>query len=562
MAQEEGYGTTTDRWSRRRALRAAALGSAGLAAAAVISCGGEARPGATSAPAVKQPKRGGIVTHAGGRAGSADTQEEPLDPNQLTLTYARTYRLVYQTLVAYDLNTYEVEPELAQRWEQPSPTEYIFSLQPGVKFHNKPPVNGRTLTADDVVYSLNRARTNRPTFTARSLVEGLKIEAIDKAIVKITVGAPDATLLNKLSSDNIVVLAPEVVERVDRLVTPDQVIGTGAFIMTAREENVAAEYGRNPDYWKPGRPYLDGFRTRHFNEEQGAYAAFLAGQIDICRVPGSEAKNYIARQGPDYTPAWFKDDITIMAEPNTRVKPFDDARITRALRLLIDHQECKTAWAEVWFGRGRDASIFPTSLDVWDLTEEEYAKLIFWRQPKDDAVREALALLNAAGYTTSNPLVFDLAASREGRNNAAAVLIQAQWRRLGQGVVDAQMKPFDQTHSPQFNRTFMYGVFGQAGGFNDPDAWLTQIYRTNGSRNDTGFSDPKVDAWIDRQRTIFDLQQRRAAVREIVVYLAEHFPGVVPSARYLLNAVKRQIRDYAPEFWLQGRQYEWVWLDV
>jgi len=54
------------------------------------------------------------------------------------------------------MTTLAVEPEGAQKWEQPSPTEYLFHLQPNVKFHNKPPANGRLMTADDVVFSLNR----------------------------------------------------------------------------------------------------------------------------------------------------------------------------------------------------------------------------------------------------------------------------------------------------------------------------------------------------------------------------------------------------------------------
>lgn len=75
---------------------------------------------------------------------------------------------MYQGLVGYNLRTLEVTPELAQRWEQPAETEYLFTLHPGVKWHNRPPANGRELTADDVVFSLNRIRTNEPQFQSRS----------------------------------------------------------------------------------------------------------------------------------------------------------------------------------------------------------------------------------------------------------------------------------------------------------------------------------------------------------------------------------------------------------
>src|SRR5712692_6094217 len=101
--------------------------------------------------------------------------------------------------VAYNIATYAIEPELAQKWEQASPTEYVFHLQPGVKWHNKPPSNGRAMTADDVLWSFKRAQTDDPRFNSRSLLAQIdKVEAPDRATIKITTKAPDASTFNKL----------------------------------------------------------------------------------------------------------------------------------------------------------------------------------------------------------------------------------------------------------------------------------------------------------------------------------------------------------------------------
>lgn len=138
-----------------------------------------------------------------------------------------------------------------------------------------------------------------------------------------------------------------------RFATADAVVGTGPFVMKSVEESVGAQYVRNPNYWKSGRPYVDEVHTRHFNDDQAASAAFLAGQVDLARVPGTEVKNYIARHGANYTPEWYKLMSGIFAVPNVTAKPMDDARVTRALRLLIDQDGLKRAWAELFYVRAR-----------------------------------------------------------------------------------------------------------------------------------------------------------------------------------------------------------------
>jgi ABC-type transport system substrate-binding protein len=562
MAADKSY--WKKQLGRRSVLRWSALGSAGALGASLIGCGDRAAP-ATPAQEVKQPKRGGTLTHAGGSAGSFDTQGVGLDPMTYLSIAGLGYRLFYQGLLAFDPRTYDVQPQLAQRWEQPSQTEYIFSLQPGVKFHNKPPANGRDMTIEDVVFSLERARTNEPRFISRSILVSVdKIEAIDKSRLRITTKTPDATTLSKFSSDYLMVMAPEVAERAGRFTTAESAVGTGAFMMKSLEEGVAAEYVRNPDYWKPGLPYLDGIRNIHFKDEQTAYAGFQGGQIDVTRVLGADVKKHIGQQGAGYTPDWYADSGYVWGQPNTKAQPMDDKRVTKALRILIDHNEMKSAWADVWFGRGRHASIFPTALSQWDLTEEEYEKYNPWKQPKDEAVREALSLLSAAGFSASNPLKFEIITTTTPFLVAFAELYQARWRQASQGVVQADLKPNDIAIANQLRaqRQFTYLIHGSQPGSTEPDSYLGEVYRSGASANFMNLTDSRLDEMADRQRTIFDMAQRKAAVREIVTYMVENGPGSIPANRYFLNAVRPTIQGLAPEFYIFGDQYERIWLDT
>jgi peptide/nickel transport system substrate-binding protein len=103
-----------------------------------------------------QGKRGGIL-----RVRGYDLPH--FDPH-LTLNFKtnNTLSFVYSKLVRHQVGagvtpgTFTVEPDLAERWEEPDDTTLVFHLRRGVRWHNKPPVNGRELTAEDVKFSFER----------------------------------------------------------------------------------------------------------------------------------------------------------------------------------------------------------------------------------------------------------------------------------------------------------------------------------------------------------------------------------------------------------------------
>lgn len=560
MTGENGYWQY--RLGRRPLLRGMATASASLAATGLAGCRAERRPTDSSTEA-REPKRGGTLVIRGSR----EIQGVQLDPHVSAPRTAQQFRLWAQGLLSYDLETYLPKPELAQKWEQPAPLDLIFTLHPGIRFHNKPPANGRLMTAHDVVWSLDRVRTPEPRFVNRSLFDSVeKIQAVDQATVKLTTKEPDASLLSNLSQDPVVVLAPEVVEQTQRFTTPADAVGSGAFIMTVLQENVSAEYVRNPDYWKPGLPYLDRVRTLNFANTETAWAAFLAGQLDIMiQVPGLEVKNYLARRGPDATPVWAADSGMTALFPNVLRKPMDDPRVTRALRLLINHEEFVTGWATREFGRGRNTFLFPPSMELWDLTHEEYYKHLYWKQPKDEAIRTALDLLRAAGFTRETPLKFELVIRNADYGLSGGELIHAQWRQLSQGVVQPELKPVDSPTQDRIrnSRDFSHAYLGMASGIIDPNIPLSQNYRSGSSRNYGGFSDPRADDLIDKQRRTFNTEERKAIIREIILHMMDRYGGELPAGHFVLNATKPEVRGFQPENAnYMGKQYERVWLDT
>jgi ABC-type transport system substrate-binding protein len=176
-------------------------------------------------------------------------------------------------------------------------------------------------------------------------------------------------------------------------------------------------------------------------------------------------------------------------------------------------------------------------------------------------------MLRAAGFSPENPIRWEVA--NQGLpagtfSEAFPLLAIAQWRRFGQGILDPQNRPYDlaTSNTVRGNRSFSLFMGGNAGALAEPDAWLSAIYRTGASRNYMNFSDTKFDEMIDKQRTIFNIQQRKAAVKDIIAYSVDNVPGVIPTNRFFLTAGRSHVRDLKPEFFMKGRQYEWVWLDT
>jgi ABC-type transport system substrate-binding protein len=580
-----------NRWSRRalprrRMLAGTALGGVGLVAIAA-GCSSTNKQGSTPAgqsagkpagtvsgtssanaanagsPAAKQPKRGGTLTS------SQDIAQNTIDPHIDSPVVSGYWRFMYEGLLAYDFLTGAIQPELAQKWEQPSQTEYVLTLQPGVKWQNKGGTNGRAFTIDDALYSLQRLQTNNPRFTSAGLLSGVKAEAVDPQHLKLSTAAPDAVFLNKIAGDSMLMLAKEVVDKVQvGFSQPEQAVGTGPFILNSFQPTVGTDSNRNPDYWQAGIPYVDKLRTSSLNSGYGnerSWAAFQAGRVDTTTVPGNQSKSYLSQQGKDFQPLWAKDITPYLLVPNSQQKPFDDPRLAKALGLLVDRDEAVNAWAEQWSGRGRYGSFLPPNLDQWDLPQDEYKKQPGWQQPKDAAVKEALNLLQAAGYSKDKPLSFQLTFNGDGGGmEAMGVLIQAQFRRLGQGAVTTEVRKVEGTvyQTVRANRDFAVMISSSAATYYDPDAWLFQSYRTKAPRNYWSYSDPQVDSMMDKERTLFDLAQRKAQVQEILRYMLANWPGSGIVSSDVIAAAGPKVRGFTPEIWFNGRNYKGVWFDT
>ncbi|HEY5866939.1 MAG TPA: ABC transporter substrate-binding protein, partial [Candidatus Tectomicrobia bacterium] len=198
-----------------------------------------------------QPRHGGILRVRG---------YDPVhfDPH-LTTNFKThdTLSFVYSRLVRHKVGAdvppgiFRVEPDLAERWEELDDTTYVFHLRHGVKWHNKPPVNGRELVADDVKFTYDRFM-KEPGNPNRYMLDSVdQVEVVDRYTVKFVLKEPYVWLVNTLAFPwSTWIIAPEVVQQFGDLKKADTAIGTGPFILERYEPNVKSIFKRNPDYFR------------------------------------------------------------------------------------------------------------------------------------------------------------------------------------------------------------------------------------------------------------------------------------------------------------------------
>src|SRR5262249_39258470 len=239
--------------SRRELLQA------GLAAGATLSLWPLARPPALWGAEPGQPRRGGVLRVRGGDPPHLDPPLTiaPFTHWVLSFVYGRLVR--HKVGADVQPGTFIVEPDLAERWEQPDDTTYVFYLRKGVKWHNKPPLNGRELVAEDVKFTFDRFLTE-PGNANRYMLESVdRVEVVDRYTVKFLLKEPFVWLVDVLANPRSVwIIAPEVVQKFGDLKKPESAIGTGPFLLERYEPNIKTVFKRHPDYFLKDQPYVDG----------------------------------------------------------------------------------------------------------------------------------------------------------------------------------------------------------------------------------------------------------------------------------------------------------------
>lgn len=525
-----------------------------------------ARPTPTLVPAVaptptplsvgEKPRSGGVLTE--GHFGDPPTFDIQQEASIQTLNPIGPG---YNTLIQYDpLDIYKIGGDLAEKWAvSPDGLKYTFNLIKGIKWHD-----GQPFTSADVVFSLDRMR-NPPPGTVSPRADQLqnisRTEAPDPLTVVITLKQARASFIPTIANGWMVIMPKHVIQAKGHM--KSDVVGTGPFKFVKYTRGVSVEWTRNPDYFVPGRPYLDGVKFFIVQDTETRYAAFRTRQV-LMTARGtqgfttSEQRLRAEREIGNRIQVWVWPNLgSSILWFNVQRKPFDDVRVRRAADMVMDRQATIDVLGQ---GTGQVSFLYPSD-SPFALPNSEVRSWSGYRQGTavtNDDIAQAKKLLADAGYPNGFKTVH---INRGGSGFASrGVLIKDQLAKIG---IDVQLDTQEfGTYQVSLSKKDYESVnFGPTPLIEDPDSKLDPFFRTGASQNYSNFSDSQLDKLLDQQGATADPAQRAKLVQDIQRRIHDQAAIALMYNLMAQMGAWKEVRGYHPGVGLTNNQkLDTVWL--
>ena len=424
---------------------------------------------------------------------------------------------------------------LAESWETPDDTTIVFNIRKGVNWHDKAPMNGRELTAQDIEYNLHRVSALGSGFTEPSPTGWIKnlalesIEATDKWTVEVKLKEPNLqALMNLTLGQTGNTLPPEVIKQYGDVKDWRNLVGTGPYMLTEWVEGSSVTYDKNPDYWgydekypENRLPYTDKIRTLIIPEKATALAALRSRKLDYVGTCGHlitspDQIGSLRRTNPEIV-QWslFGRSDNSFAMDVTK-PPFDDLRVRKAMQMALDPETYNLTFLR---GEGVSTPHGWVAVPGYHIPFAEWPAEVKMGYMYDPAGAEAL--LDAAGHTRgADGIRFKTALTHLDRFGLDWVQTAADyWREIG---VDVEIDVVDNPTltDRRKNRTFEGMVTALLStDWNPPDA--IRQGSSKGGWTGTNINDPVYDAMVDAVLAGTSIEEQMRLVREADMYMIE-----------------------------------------
>ncbi|MGM0602683.1 MAG: ABC transporter substrate-binding protein [Bacillota bacterium] len=483
--------------------------------------------------AAAAPQSGGTLTVG------LDDDPPMLDPHMSTTRVDRqVFMSLYDSLVMLDPEL-NVKPGLAEDWEiSEDGTRYTFYLRDDVVFHD-----GTEFTAEAVKFNFERMldpELGSPRKSDLDLIE--EIEVVDKYTISLELSRAYVPFLSTLTDRAGMMISPAALEEYGENFSSHPV-GTGPFKFVEREMQDRIVLEKNENYWQEGLPYLDEVVYKPFTDGNVRLVNMTSGELDLIdEVPPKDMEKLSEDNsvkvstvsGVGFQGIWI----------NKAVEPFSSDALTQALNYSIN----RDAIVNVVFGETAypGHSPFPPGTSVHDESREVV-------QADTEKAKELLKEGGKAdGYE------FNMLVSPEPTAKQTAQLIQSMASQVGIKV-NIELLEFGTLIDRLMATNYQAILVGWSGRV-DPDGNTYRFFHSEGSMNQSNYSNPEVDKLLDAARKENDPAKRKELYGQVVEYLDEELPYIFVYHPKELKAHKNRVNGFTPYPDGLMRLHE-VWVD-
>jgi peptide/nickel transport system substrate-binding protein len=509
-------------------------------------------------PALAQKQGGTLRIYHRDNLPSASIHEEA------TISTVQPFMGIFNNLVLFDqqkpLNSADtIVPDLAESWAwDDSKTKLTFKLRQGVKWHD-----GKPFTAKDVQCTWNKL-TGKDPDDFRKNPRAIWWHNLKEVTVN---GDHEATfVLNRPQPSFLALFAsgytpvyPCHVSTKDMRTNP---VGTGPFKFVELKRGESIKFVRNPDYWKQGKPYLDGIEWKVIENRSTRILAFVAGDFDMTFTTDVTIPllKDMTTQAPkaicDLVPTYVSINLII----NPASAPFNEPKIRKAFALSLDRK----SFVDILSNGKDDISgvMLPPPDGRWGMPPDMIQTLPGYSADVDKSRAEARKIMEELGYGEAKPLKVKVTTRNIAVYRDPAVILIDQLKRIN---VEAELEVVDTSiwHAKVTRGEYAVGLNLTGVGVDDPDVNLYENYSCNSERNLTKYCNKEVDALIDKQSEELDVEKRKQIVWAIERKRAEDLARPIIQYQRAATCWQPHVKGFVlhRNSIYNDWRYEDVWLD-
>jgi ABC-type transport system substrate-binding protein len=471
----------------------------------------------TAGPAAAQKQGGTLRFYHRDNPPSASILEEA------TVSVNAPFMPIFNNLVMFDpAKPHEsadtVVPDLASSWSwDATNTKLTFKLHEGVKWHD-----GKPFTAKDVQCTWNMLTGKGEAADFRKNPRQVWYFNLDEVTtngdneVTFNLKGPQPSFLLLLASGYSPVYPCHVPQQTMRT----RPIGTGPFKFVEFKRGDSIRMVRNPDYFKKGRPYLDGIDIKIIENRSTRILAFTTGEFDLTFPTDISAPlmKDMKTQAPKAVCEFKSTGVSINLIVNRGSPPFDNADIRKAMSLALDRKSFNDILNE---GTGTiGGAMLPVPSGEWAMPKDRLEKLAGYGPDIEKNRAEARKLMEGLGYGPSKTLKVKVATRNIPVYRDPAVLLIDQLKKI---YIDGELENVDtpQWYTKIGRKDYQVGLNLTGVALDDPDANLVENYTCKSARNYTEYCNPEVDRLVFQQSRETDKDKRKQIVWDIENLLVE-----------------------------------------